>query len=57
MNLTPRRGFVPPNMAIQPYVANELCRILQENESLRRYPNAIEHNKENYGGLYAFKTR
>ena len=37
MNLTPRRGFVPSNMAIQPYVANELCRILQENESLRRY--------------------
>ena len=25
-------------MAIQPYVANEICRILQENESLRRYP-------------------
>ena len=37
MNLNPRRGWVPSSQAIEPYVANELCRILQENEHLRRH--------------------
>ena len=35
MNLTPRRGWVPSNEAVIPAVANELCRLLQENEILR----------------------
>ena len=37
MNLNPRRGWVPGNQAIEPYVANELCRVLQENEAMRKY--------------------
>ena len=35
MNLGPRRGWVPANEAVYPYVANELCRLLQENETLK----------------------
>jgi hypothetical protein len=37
MNLNPRRGWVPSTLAIEPQIANELCRLLQENESLRRH--------------------
>ena len=37
MNLNPRRGWVPSTQAIEPCIANELCRLLQENEALRRY--------------------
>jgi len=36
MNLNPRRGWVPANEAVEPCIANELCRLIQENESLRR---------------------
>ena len=36
MNLNPRRGWVPSTQAIEPCIANELCRLLQENETLRR---------------------
>ena len=35
MNLNPRRGWVPANEAVAPAVANELCRLLRENETLR----------------------
>ena len=35
MNLNPRRGWVPSTLAIDPSVANELCRLLRENEALR----------------------
>ena len=37
MNINPRRGWVSSNQAVEPQVANELCRLLQENESLRRH--------------------
>ena len=37
MNLNPRRGWVPSSQAVQPAVANELSRLLQENENLRRH--------------------
>ena len=37
MNINPRRGWVPANEAVEPQIANELCRLLQENESLRRH--------------------
>jgi len=37
MNLNPRRGWVPSTQAIEPEIANELCRLLQENETLRRH--------------------
>jgi len=37
MNLNPRRGWVPSTQAIEPCVANELCRLLQENEIFRRH--------------------
>jgi len=35
MNLNPRRGWVPSTMAVEPFVANELCRLLQENAFLK----------------------
>ena len=35
MNLNPRRGWVHSTEAVKPMVANELARLLQENESLR----------------------
>ena len=35
MNLNPRRGWVPGTEAVEPSVANELCRLLRENEYLR----------------------
>ena len=35
MNLAPRRGWVPATEAVEPSVANELCRLLRENETLR----------------------
>ena len=35
MNLSPRRGWVPSNMAVEPSVANELCRLLEENAVLK----------------------
>jgi len=35
MNLGPRRGWVPANEAVHPYVANELCLLIQENEILK----------------------
>ena len=35
MNLSPRRGWVPSTEAVEPCVANELCRLLRENEALR----------------------
>ncbi|MCL2318546.1 MAG: DUF4062 domain-containing protein [Treponema sp.] len=35
MNLNPRGGWVPSVLAVDPSVANELCRLLRENESLR----------------------
>jgi len=35
LNLNPRRGWVPATEAVEPTVANELCRILRENENLR----------------------
>ena len=36
MNLNPRRGWVPSTQAVEPAIANELCRLIQENETLRR---------------------
>ena len=36
MNLNPRGGWVPASDAIEPSIANELARLLRENESLRR---------------------
>jgi len=36
MNLNPRRGWVPSTQAVEPCIANELCRLIQENETLRR---------------------
>ena len=35
MNLSPRRGWVPSTEAVEPSVANELCRLIRENEWLR----------------------
>ena len=35
MNLNPRRGWVPSDEAFSPAVANELSRLIRENESLR----------------------
>jgi len=35
MNLNPRRGWVPSTMAVDPSVANELSRLIRENETLR----------------------
>ena len=35
MHLNPRRGWVHANEAVIPAVANELCRLLQENETLK----------------------
>ena len=35
MNLNPRRGWVPGTEIVKPSVANELCRLIQENETLR----------------------
>jgi hypothetical protein len=35
MNLNPRRGWVPATEAIDPSVANELSRLILENESLK----------------------
>ena len=35
MYLTPRKGWVPSTEAVEPQVANELCRLLRENEDLR----------------------
>ncbi|MCL2381567.1 MAG: DUF4062 domain-containing protein [Treponema sp.] len=37
MNLNPRRGWVPSTLAVEPQIANELCRVLQENDALRRH--------------------
>ena len=37
MHLKPRHGWVPANQAVEPYVANELCRLLNEVEALRRH--------------------
>ena len=34
-NMTPRRGWVPSTDAVEPMVANELCRLMRENETLR----------------------
>ena len=51
MNLNPRRGWVPSNQAVEPQVANELCRLLQEVEILRRQirmegPNFVKKIRE-----------
>ena len=35
MNLNPRRGWVPSTDAVEPSVANELSRLIRENEVLR----------------------
>lgn len=35
MNLSPRRGWVPSTMAVDPSVANELSRLIRENEILK----------------------
>ena len=35
MNLNPRRGWVPSNLAVDASVANELSRLIRENEILR----------------------
>ena len=35
MNLNPRRGWVPSNEAVDPSVANELSRLIRENETLK----------------------
>ena len=35
MNLNPRRGWVPSTEAVEPSVANELARLLRENEIMR----------------------
>jgi len=35
MNLTPRRGWVPSTEAVEPSVANELSRLIRENEILK----------------------
>ena len=35
MNINPRRGWVPSTEAVEPSVANELCRLLRENEDLK----------------------
>jgi hypothetical protein len=35
MNLNPQRGWVPSNEAVDPSVANELSRLIRENETLR----------------------
>ena len=35
MNINPRRGWVPSNETVEPSVANELCRLLRENEALK----------------------
>ena len=35
MNLNPRRGWVPANEAVEPLVANELSRLIRENELLK----------------------
>ena len=37
MNLNPRQGWVPSTQAVDPAVANELSRLLQENEALQRH--------------------
>jgi len=35
MNLNPRRGWVPSTEAIEPSIANELSRLIRDNEALR----------------------
>ncbi|AEF80566.1 DUF4062 domain-containing protein [Leadbettera azotonutricia] len=35
MNLNPRQGWVPATEAIKPSIANELARLIQENETLK----------------------
>jgi hypothetical protein len=35
MNINPRRGWVPSTEAVEPSVANELSRLIRENETLR----------------------
>ena len=35
MNLNPRQGWVPATEAVEPTVANELSRLIRENETLR----------------------
>jgi len=51
MNLNPRSGWIPANQAVNPDVANEVCRLLAENENLRRRihlaePESIAHVKD-----------
>lgn len=46
MNLCPRRGWTPSDMAVEPCVANELCRLLQENAFLKNQISMGEPNVE-----------
>jgi len=46
MNLNPRRGWAPANMVVEPSVANELCRLIQENNFLKTQIKMVDTDIE-----------